>query len=170
MFSNSFQPVKAIFKIYGVCTVKTNVVYSNSRLITSHFSLASFPVIFWVSVAKLTLLSGELLRQVLNLKKHGKYSMQQSVCLSCYFELQQAQMEVTVGHIILAVRILKVYYTLFPTKRCALLAASTHRQYNKPAFWAVNFYGWKTYYINCYCCILTYSNHRSDQNTKRKEH
>lgn len=65
-------------------------------------------------MTKLTFLSGELLRQVLNLKKkHGKYSMQQSVCLSCDFELQQAQMEVTLGHIILAVRILKVYYTLY---------------------------------------------------------
>ena len=60
--------------------------------------------------------------------------MQQSVCLSCYSELQQAQMEVTVGHIILVVRILKVYYTLFPTEGCALLAASAQRQHNKPAF------------------------------------
>lgn len=58
-------------------------------------------------------------------KNMEKYSMRQNVCLSCYFELQQAQMEVTVGHIILAVRILKVYYTLFPTERCTLLAAST---------------------------------------------
>lgn len=51
--------------------------------------------------------------------------MQQSVCLSCYFELQQAQMEMSVGHVILAVRILKVYFTLFPTEMCALVAAST---------------------------------------------
>lgn len=58
-------------------------------------------------------------------KKHGKFSMQQSVCLSCYFELQQAQMEMSAGHVILAVRILKVYFTLFPTERCALVAAST---------------------------------------------
>jgi len=72
MFTNSFQPVKAIFKIYGVCTVKTNVAYSNSRLITSHFSLASFPAVLGVSVTKLTLLRGELLRQVLNMKKPWK--------------------------------------------------------------------------------------------------
>lgn len=51
--------------------------------------------------------------------------MQQSVCLSCYSELQQAQMEVSVGHVILAVRILKVYFTLFPIEMCSLVAAST---------------------------------------------
>lgn len=63
------KPVKAIYKMFGVCTVKKPPLFFPTADSGSCFSLASFPAKFLFSVTKLTFLSGKVFRQVLNLKK-----------------------------------------------------------------------------------------------------
>lgn len=138
MFTTSCKPIKAIYKIYGVCRVKKPHCFPNSSLMTMFLSclISSYIYIFCDQTDIPQWRGPKASVKIEN-------NIENTLCV-CSLELQQAQMWLSA----ILYQLWGFWKHIIPSflHKHALLAESTQKEYNKPASWAVNMYRWKVLY------------------------